>query len=177
MLSSWTEREPLTDWGWALWRAQRIAWRVALVAFAIAGALLASGYAAYAAPASSPAPATVSALTLNFYGGDSARTNNAIASVWPQYNGAYCGVETAIAMVNYDDAVHGVGMRFAGRGAQSSVASANQRSGASRWGYATPTNPYGGITDIAPDFGTDPRSIAYMAYNYTPNNTFYHDYI
>lgn len=194
MQRPWTEDEGTARWRRTLQRAQRLAFHLSLVGFSVAGGLLATAWAGSSvgmtAPATTPAtrattpntpnaptaPAATAAYT-TFYGGDSARTNNAIASVWPQYNGAYCGVETAIAMVNYDDQVHGVGMRFGGRGAQSNVAYANQRSGASRWGYATPTNPYGGVTNIAPDFGTDPRSIAYMAYTYTPNNTFYHDYI
>jgi hypothetical protein len=186
----WTDRETPVGWEWRLRRAQRLAWRLALVAFALAGALLSTGFGgqATAAPVAhfgvaSPAvggagaPNAATALYASFYGADSARTNNAIASIWPQYNGAYCGVETALAAVNYDDEAHGVGMYFGGRGAQSGVASANQRSGASRWGYATPTNAYAGVTNVAPDFGTDPRSIAYMTYNYTPNNTYYHDYI
>ncbi|HKV83108.1 MAG TPA: hypothetical protein VJN88_01035 [Ktedonobacterales bacterium] len=152
-----------------------MAFHLSLAAFAVTWALLTPTVAA--SPITSADSAALPAAPLTFYGADSARTNNAIASTWPQYNGAYCGIETAVAMVNYDDEVQGVGMRFGGRGAQSGIASANQHSGASRWGYATPTNAYAGVTNIAPDFGTDPRSIAYMAYNYTPNNTYYHDYI
>ncbi|HEU5348768.1 MAG TPA: hypothetical protein VFU63_09175, partial [Ktedonobacterales bacterium] len=66
---------------------------------------------------------------------------------------------------------------FTGRTAQTAIAAANQRAGKSRWGYATPVNRYAGITNIAPDYGTDPRSIAYMTYEYTPLNTFFHNYI
>lgn len=188
-----TDRRALVRRQWTLRRAQRLAFDLSLVVLAIAGALFATlwGSVTSAAPsvpviqsgppfsaASVPGiVTTIPAITATFYGADTTRTNTAIASIWPQYNGAFCGIETAEALVNYDDEVHGVGMRFSGRGAQSSIASANQRSGASRWGVATPTNPYGGITNIAPDFGTDPRSIAYMAYNYSPNNVFYHDYI
>lgn len=112
-----------------------------------------------------------------FYGADTTRTVNAIRYIWPQRTGAYCGIETAEAAVNYDDEVHNVAMRFNSTTNQLTVARANQTSGKSQWGYATPINPYAGITNIAPDFGTDPRSIAYMTWNYTPSNTFFHDYI
>ena len=165
------QREANVRRRWTLRRAQRLAWRLSLVALMAAGALLSTAGSSFIRAAAS------TAVTAIFYGADTARTTNAIASIWPQYSGPYCGIETSEAAVNYDDLVHGVKMRFSGRSAQSSVASANQRSGASRWGYATPTNAYAGVTNLAPDFGTDPRSIAYMTYNYTPLNTFYHDYI
>lgn len=159
---------------WTLQRAQRLAFQLSLVFFLVAGALLATFWSGSAGVLP---VARASGGTANFYGADTGRTLNAIASIWPQYNGAYCGIETAEAVVNYDDEVHGVRMAFGGRGAQGTVASANRASGASRWGFATPTNVYAGVTNIAPDFGTDPRSIAYMTYNYTPNNTYFHDYI
>lgn len=44
-------------------------------------------------------------------------------------------------------------------------------------GHATSANAYAGVTNIAPDFGADPRSVAYMTWNYTPPNTFFHDYV
>ena len=174
---------------WTLLQAQQLAFRLSLASFALVGALVSAAWGgiAGAAPAAqtladptaneSSAATSNTALYATFYGADTTRTNNAISSIWPQYNGPYCGIVAAEAVVNYDDQVHGVRTYFSGRGAQSTVASANQHSGASRWGYATPTNPYAGITNISPDFGTDPRSIANMAYTYTPNNTFYHDYI
>ncbi|HEX8728363.1 MAG TPA: hypothetical protein VF739_07070 [Ktedonobacterales bacterium] len=186
-----TESEIPIHGHWTLRHAQRLALDLSLALLLVAGAILtssrggAAGFSsvAFASSAasggvSSPsdgAHSTVPAAV--FYGADTARTNAAIASIWPQYSGPYCGIVSAEAAVNYDDEVHGVGMRFSGRGAQSSVAAANQRSGASRWGYATPTNVQAGITNIAPDYGVDPRSIAYMTYNYTPNNTYFHDYI
>lgn len=175
---------------WTLRPAQRLGFRLALMLCAVAAALLSTawGGVAHAAPGahagadrsaaiSAPSTDPHTAFSATFYGADTTRTNNAIASIWPQYYGPYCGIVAAEAAVNYDDEVHGVGMYFGGRGAQTGVASANQRAGASRWGYATPTNPYGGITNLAPDLGTDPRSIAYMAYTYTPVNVFYHDYL
>lgn len=132
---------------------------------------------ASAAPAHPAQPAYPTYGTPTFYGADSTRTVNAIARIWPQRSGNYCGIETALAMVNYDDEVHGAPLRFASTYDQVTVAQANQRAGASMWGYATPTNATGGITNIAPDFGTDPRSIAYDAYTYSVNNVYFHNYI
>lgn len=154
--------------------AQRLALHLALALLALGSAIVSA--AAAAAPSAGAEPIRPAAVA-TFYGADSARMNTAIGSIWPQYNGAFCGLVAAEAAVNYDDEVHGVPLRFSGRGAQSAVAAANQHSGASRWGFATPTNAFAGITNIAPDFGADPRSIAYMTYNYTPNNVFFHDYI
>ena len=165
---------------WTLRRAQWLAFDLSLVMLAVAGALLSTLWSGRTGPspvAQAGAVLPVASAYATFYGADTTRTNNAIASIWPQYAGAYCGIETAEAAVNYDDQAHGVRMYFSGRGAQSVVAAANQRSGSSRWGYATPTNRYAGITNISPDIGADPRSIAYMTWNYTPANTFFHDYI
>lgn len=187
----WFRTESRSPVRWTLRRAQRLAFDLSLALLLVAGATLSSsrgGPAGFSGVASASAAepgvdsspsgdVRAAALATTFYGADTARTNAAIASIWPQYSGPYCGIESAEAAVNYDDEAHGVSMRFSGRGAQSSVAAANQRSGASRWGYATPTNALAGITNIAPDYGVDPRSIAYMTYTYTPNNTFFHDYI
>lgn len=159
---------------WTLERAQRAAWRLSFALLGAAGVLFA---ATSATPASAASNTSATAATATFYGVDGTRMLNAINAIWPQHNGAYCGIATAEAAVNYDDEVHGVAMHFSSTSNQVSVASANQTSGASQWGHATPTNTYAGITNIAPDFGTDPRSIAYMEYNYTPNATYIHDYI
>lgn len=124
-----------------------------------------------------------------YYGANATMTARAIAKIWPQMSGAYCGISTAMAMVNYEDEVRHLPMRFTSRNDQAAIATANQTSGASQWGYATSsslsggstpgTNAYGGITNIAPDFGTDPRSIAYVAATYAPQEPAspYHDYI
>lgn len=162
------------DERWTMRRARRLALRLSIALLTLAAALI-SALGGQSAGVS--AAASVYAATPIFYGADTARMNASIASVWPQYSGPYCGIATAIAAVNYDDLVHGVAMRFTSRTAQTTVASANQTKGASRWGYATPVNKYAGITNIAPDFGADPRSIAYMTYEYTPLNTFFHNYI
>lgn len=151
---------------------QRAALRLSLVLFSVMGGLLCAVWLGL--PAALP---RAEAGTGTFYGGDTTKMVNAIQHIWPQNSGAYCGIETAEAAVNYDDEVHNVGMYFTSTKNQVTVANANQTSGASQWGHATPTNVYAGITNIAPDFGTDPRSIAYMTWNYSPTNTFFHDYI
>jgi hypothetical protein len=84
-----------------------------------------------------------------------------IAPIWPQLDGPYCGIATAMAMVNFDDELRHQPLRFTSRDDQSTIATANQTAGKSRWGYATPTNAVAGITNIAPDFGTDSRAISY----------------
>ena len=82
-------------------------------------------------------------------------------------------------MINYDDNNKGQPMAFTNSSAQTTVESnnRNQSSGASQWGYASPRNNWAGYTNIANDFGTDPRSVEYMAWNYTIANTFYHNYL
>lgn len=157
---------------WTLRQAQHLAFRISLVLLTLAAAYLTMSWGRLTNPILS-----TQAATAVFYGADTARTNSAIASIWPQYSGPYCGIATALAAVNYNDLVHGQAKRFTTRSAQTTVAAANQRSGKSRWGYATPVNSYAGITNIAPDFGTDPRSIAYMTYEYTPLNNYFHNYI
>lgn len=100
------------------------------------------------------------------------------SGVWPQDNANGCGVENAIALVNYDDLNSGdQNFPLNNSGSQDQLESANQTSGQSQWGHAVPTNHWGGITNIAPDYGTDPRSIAYMMWQNSLNNRFFHDYI
>ena len=158
--------------------AQRVALRLSAILLFLAGALLATAWragpgTALAAPASPAAPAAVAI----FYGADTTRTNNAIRNIWPQARGPFCGIETSLAVVNYNDQSRGLAMRFTSRNDQNVIAARNQTSGASQWGYPTPLSPCGGKTNISRDSGTDPRSIAYMTWNYTPNNTYYHDTI
>ncbi len=156
--------------------AQRVALRLAAVLLCLASSLLVSAWHDGANPALAAQAAP--AATATFYGADTTRTINAIRSIWPQARGPFCGIETSAAAINYDDEVHGVAMRFTSTAAQNTIAARNQTAGASQWGYPRPINsPCGGVTNISRDFGTDPRSIAYMTWNYTPNNTFYHDYI
>lgn len=82
-----------------------------------------------------------------------------------------------MAVDNYVDEEDHLTMRFTSRAQQYAVAKANQTSGESRWGYATPTTVSAGITNIAPDKGVDPRGAAYMQYHYAPQGTIFHDYI
>jgi hypothetical protein len=113
-----------------------------------------------------------------YYSGvDTGLLASAIAPIWPQLDGPYCGIATAMAMVNFEDELRHQPLRFTSRDGQSAIATANQSAGESQWGHATPTNAVAGITNIAPDFGTDPRSIAYDAATYAPAGTPYHDYI
>jgi hypothetical protein len=122
--------------------------------------------------------------------------NGAIDQVWPQKPGSnYCGVEDAIALDNYDNLVSGQSERFTSNDNQVTLGNTNQDAafapdmvgppaGMSQWGWgAGPGNPlnspnkYGGHTNIAPDYGTDPRSVAWMIWNYSLPNRFFHDHI
>lgn len=151
---------------------QRAALRLSVVLLTVMGALVGSIWLGGV----SGTPRAL-AGTGTFYGADTTRMLNAIQPIWPQRSGAYCGIETAEAAVNYDDEVHGVARLYTSTTNQVTLARANQTTGRSQWGYATPVNAYAGITNIAPDFGTDPRSIAYMTWNATPVNVYIHDYI
>lgn len=155
--------------------AQRVALRLSAALLYLVGSFLVTAWRGGSLAA--PAVQAVPTATAAFYGADTTRTNNAIRAIWPQQRGPYCGIATSMAVVNYDDEAHGVAMRFTSRADQYTVAARNQTSGASQWGYPTPKSACGGVTNISRDLGTDPRSIAYMTWNYTPNNTFYHDYI
>lgn len=156
-------------------RYQRLALRLALVLFVASGAILTT--AGRQGPLA--APRAFACCTGTFYGGNTTLVNNATQNVWPQGSGPYCGIETAIAITNYVDQVDGVAMDFTSSSSQYTVASNNNSSSAeSQWGYALEGgNTVAGESNISLDFGTDPRSIAFMAWNYTPANTFFHDYI
>src|SRR5262249_14076578 len=104
--------------------------------------------------------------------------NKAISgTIWPQSTSRACGIADAVAIVNYDFLKNGYGLRFTTSGGQLTMEKNNQTAGASRWGYAKPTNAWGGITNIAPDFGTDPRSIAYDINHYDLHGNYIHNYI
>lgn len=150
--------------------------------------LLAGGI--FALTLQSPTPLKASAkqaldFTGTWYGGQTYLMQEAIQDYWPQSrygsNGTNaCGIETAIALVNYDSLVVGQGIQQGGN-AVTSIMVNNNFNGASQWGY--PPNPpyqgnaWGGMTNIAPDYGTDPRSVAYMSWNYSINNRWFHDYV
>jgi hypothetical protein len=157
--------------------AQRMALRLSAVLLLLASAMLVTAWRQDSRESDADAAAAAPAAVATFYGADTTWTNNAIKAIWPQRSGPYCGIAAALALVNYDDASRGLALRFTSASAQSTVAAQNQTAGASQWGYPTPKSPTGGMTNISRDTGTDPRSIAYMVWNYTPNNTYYHDYV
>ena len=64
-----------------------------------------------------------------YYGVDATKMTAAIAKIWPQMNGAYCGVATAMAMVNYEDELRHLPLRFTSRNNQAAIATANQTVG------------------------------------------------
>jgi hypothetical protein len=84
-----------------------------------------------------------------------------------------------MAMTNYVDEDQNFPLRFTSQSQQNNVVSDNSLYLAeSQWGYLIlPGNNVAGKTNISLDFGTDPRSIAYMAWNYTPANNFFHNEI
>jgi hypothetical protein len=122
---------------------------------------------------------TASAGTGTFYGADTTKMNNAVAGIWPQLNGPYCGIASAMAIANYGDQDAGQALTFTSQSQQNTVVSDNQSIyAASQWGYSIrPGNSVAGKINISQDFGIDPRGLAYMSFNYTPINFYYHDYI
>jgi hypothetical protein len=109
---------------------QRGALRVSVVLLIVAGALLATAWHSGAGLAPTVRTASANPGALTFYGADTTMTINAIKYIWPQA-GPYCGIETAEAALNYDDEVHGLGMRFRSTADHKTVAKNNQTSGAS----------------------------------------------
>lgn len=150
-------------------RSQRLAFRLSVVFLVLTGMLWTM--------TTHGVPTAQAATGTTFYGVNATLMNNAIAKIWPQKTGPYCGIATAMGLANYLAEQSGAAMPFTSQTEQVTVARANEQAGASQWGYAKPTNPYGGITNIAPDFGTDPRSIAYDVAHYAPTGTTVHDYI
>ncbi|WIG59403.1 MAG: hypothetical protein OJF49_002150 [Ktedonobacterales bacterium] len=122
------------------------------------------------------APHAFACCSGSFYGGDTTKVDNATQSIFPQLQGAYCGITDAMAVTNYADEDKGVSMVFTSQNQQKTVASDNKNVGAaSQWGGEG--NAYAGVTNISGDFGTDPRSEAYMSYHYTPIGYYYHNFI
>lgn len=116
----------------------------------------------------------------------------ATIGIWPQGTTTnYCGVDTAIGMINYDALNSGASMPLPSNysrdnytGPVAVVRNDNRKTNPtwtpesiSQWSNATPTNTTGGVTNIAADFGTDPRSVAYMSWAYSISNRYYHNYI
>lgn len=156
-------------------RSQRACVRLSIALLMVSGYYIAIALGPGGTPQTQ---ASCSTCTGAFYGADTTRTINAIQHIWPQGNTNNCGVETAEAVVNYADAVTGRALRFTSTSNMYQVNQSNQSSAAaSQWGYATPLNRWAGRSNIAPDTGTDPRSIAYMTFTYTPPGWYFHDYV
>lgn len=130
----------------------------------------------------------------NWYGASSTYWMvEATIGIWPQQASNACGVDTAIGMINYDALNSGASMPEPASASPESTIRAQNREPSpyysaetiSQWGEPStggPNNTGGwnstsGYTNIAKDFGTDPRSVAYMAWAYSINNRYYHNYI
>jgi hypothetical protein len=159
-------------------QSQRAAFRVSIALLTVSASLVMAVISGTHAGAFGDLAAGCTTCTGAFYGGNTTLTVAAIQHIWPQGNTNNCGVETAEAITNYADELARVSMRFTSTQNMFQVNRDNQNSSAaSRWSYATPTNQWAGKSNIAPDAGTDPRSIAYMTFNYTPPNWYFHDYL
>lgn len=147
---------------------QRGALRLALVLIVISGGLL--GFALIHTD-------SLAAFSGTFYGANETWVNSAVGATFPQTLSTACTVADAAAFTNYTYLMNGKSLRFTSTTAQADIENNNQKSGASQWGHATPTNSVAGITNIAPDFGNDPRSAAYMSRAYNLSNVYVHNYI
>src|SRR5690348_18261882 len=122
---------------------QQIAARLAFVLIAISGGLL--GYVL----TSPQTQARCTICTGAFYAASSRAITAISGSIWPQRTSNACGIADAIAVVNYEYLQIGHAARFPNSSSQTTVEKTNQTVGASQWGYAKPTNYWGGVTNIA----------------------------
>ena len=151
---------------------QRIATRLAFILITLAGGLLAI------ALTHRQSEASCSSCSGTFFGAYESIIPPSIGgTIWPQSSSNACAIADAIAIVNYDHLRYGYPLTFTSSSAQTMIRKFNQVTGQSQWGHATPTNLWGGITNIAPDFGNDPRSVAYMIKRYDLSWFTYHNYI
>ncbi len=150
---------------------QRIATRIAFLLIVISGGLLGIVLK------TTPAQASCSTCTGYFYGASSLIITATNGTIWPQNTSNACGIADSIALLNYEDLQHSRARMFPNGAGQATVEKNNQTAGASQWGNATPINAWGGITNIAPDFGTDPRSVAYDVKQYAWSTLYIHDSI
>ncbi|HEY7341874.1 MAG TPA: hypothetical protein VH591_13410 [Ktedonobacterales bacterium] len=151
---------------------QRIAIRIAFALIAISGGLLAL------ALTHTNTEASCSTCTGTYFGVNETRMNQAIGgTIWPQTLSNACAVADVVGLINYDYLKAGKSLKFPNSAYQSSVEQYNKTSGSSQWGYAKPTNQVGGITNIAPDFGNDPRSAANDVQHYHIGSSGVHDYV
>ncbi|MBA3826872.1 MAG: hypothetical protein H0X24_23640, partial [Ktedonobacterales bacterium] len=119
----------------------------------------------------------VTPVTTHYYGVNGPWIVAAIAGLWPEEKGPYCAVAVAMAVDNYMDETRHLPLRFTKQAQQLDIGKADQTEGASQWGNATPINAAGGVINIAPDRGVDPRGAAYIQAHYAPPNTSFHNYI
>jgi hypothetical protein len=93
---------------------------------------------------------------------------------WPQANGNWCGVADVDAIDRYDWLKTNGTDPHPG---QQGIANLMNNS-SSPWGTAYSWfNPPAFSADIAADSGADPRAQAWAAYQVTPNNFYFHNYI
>src|SRR5579859_3716332 len=115
-----------------------------------------------------------------FYGANQSWMSTAISkSAWPQKQGNWCGVANIIAINWYDQIkTFGTNVSPTWQTQQSISNLLNTQSAISPWGQATrvdSTHP-AFVADIAADGGTDPRSIAWAAWEVTPNGFYFHNW-
>ncbi|MBA3825667.1 MAG: hypothetical protein H0X24_17435 [Ktedonobacterales bacterium] len=155
--------------------------RFALALTIAIGAIAVSFFLAALLHGSFIAPHAHACCTGNFYGGNTTYVNNATQVIYPEWQNSSqgptcnCGVETAMAITNYADQVYygnNTHNKFTKQSDQNTVDSGNQTTTAeSQWGTPMTTSTMskcGGLANISKDTGTDPRTIAYDAYTYTP---------
>lgn len=147
---------------------QRAALRLAFVLIAIFGGVLGFGLIHSDSLAS---------FSGTYYGTNESWVTSSVAATFPQTLSTACTVADAAAFTNYTYLMNGHPLRFTSTQSQADIESDNQRWGASQWGNATPINAVAGITNIAPDFGNDPRSAAYMSETYNLSNVVVHNYL
>ncbi len=146
----------------------RAALRIAFVLMTISGGLL--GVVLFHAD-------TLAAFSGTYYGTNESWVASSVAATFPQTLSTACTVADAAAFTNYTYLMNGHSLRFTSTQSQADIESDNHQWGASQWGYATPENAVAGITNIAPDFGNDPRSAAYMSETYNLSNVRVHNYL
>jgi hypothetical protein len=154
-----------------------------LVTLILVGSFIAPSALRLPTPTARAAHACVSPCISSFYGANTTRLNSAKApggvDLWPQLGGPYCAIATTMVIANYDYLEQSQPVKSTQKNQQESkIAHDNRIAGQSQWGYV----PQGGLnvagyTNISGDFGTDPRSIAYMEWNYTPTGYYLHNYI
>lgn len=116
-----------------------------------------------------------------FYGSNATYVDNAVNAIYPEWQNSgegptcNCGVMTTMAIANYADQVYygnNGHNQFPNQASQNTVDTLNQWvSSQSQWGTpvtASTISACGGLANISLDTGTDPRTIAYDTYLYSP---------